>query len=398
MLIPASTILLSLAISLACCVAMARKGVHNGLLILSVAFILFAYGPAINIVRGDTFYVGINLASLTIPAIGFALASIGIFLAHKVVPIGTQTPDPKGRPDAALLPFITLVTAGYGAFQLVLTLAPLLGANKLVQIAAVGSFHYPYLLLQILVVCSYFLCRTLLAKQIWFLNLFVYVVYSLATSERDFLFVIIAILLHREIFLKKNRSVRFIVLAVLAAVAATLLATARQATRDGSLVSSLLNQGSILFIDSHLSEKVPAELPYLQGATYLQAFGRPLGFSDAAPLAEWFVSWYAPGSSSGYGFSLTGEAFLNFGLVGVPIVFFVLALIQRKLMNASGNADLPCYLSVVYLAALLYALRGDSAQIVSTMLYALVFYAIATCIRTPAPASRVSGEKSSVRR
>lgn len=374
---------LSLAVAGVALALMLRGGARNGLLVLGAFFVVFAYGPLVNIALGNEYYSGINVTSLTIPALSFALAAAAVAVVHFILPqqLDLQVP-PAPKKDYILLPWIYLSTISIGLVGLIRL--GTIQADKLGAIASIGPVHYPYLLLQILVVSTFFLCRTDLARRLWWVNLVVYILYGFATSERDFLFVVASILVHRELLLQKERSVRAALIAMAAVALATTLATSRAAVGSTSTVVNVLNQGSILFIDSHLSRWVPSLFPFERGGTFTDAILRPLRLTDATPLAEWFVSVYSPGNPSGFGFSLSGEAYLNFGLVGVPVVFALLALAQRWLMNGSGSSDPRCYLSVVFFAAALYALRGDAAQIISTMLYASIFIGIVLAVRLDA--------------
>jgi hypothetical protein len=380
-MVPITIALLSGIFSLFAIALMARDGIRNGLLVVTLTFVLFAYGPVVNIARGDTYYLGISVGHITQPIIGFALAVAGMLAAHLLVPMREKSIKINDGPIYPLLPIALIAASGYGAVILVTRVLPLIGGNKLAIISAAGGGHYPYLLLEILLVSSVFMCRTRGAKQAWILNLAVYITYNLATAERDFLFLIIAVLVHREFFLRKRRSLRFGILAVAVAVFGTMLATARQTTGSGSLLSSVLNQAPILFIDSQLSEHVARGMRHLDGQTYIDAVLRLFRATDAPTMPNWFVSWYAPTSNSGYGFSLTGEAFLNFGLAGIPVIFFLLALTQRSLMNASQSKDRAAFLSVVFMTIWIYALRGDLSQILSTLGYAVVYFVAITCVR-----------------
>lgn len=366
-----------------------RGGIRNGLLALAGFFALFAFGPLINIARGEVFFSGIALRNLDGPVVGFALALAAVAVVHVAMPQRLEVDRPTGpRGDYLLLPWVHAAAALIGLAGLARLGS--LSLDKLTAIATIGSWHYPYLLLQLLAVSTYFMCRTRLARRAWFANLAVYVVYALATSERDFLLALAAVLIHRELFMRKRRSGRAVGLAALAAVVASALAAGRAAVGSTSTLTDVLNQGSILFIDSNLSRFVPAVYPHEGGRTYVDAVLRPLGLSDAAPLPEWFVAVYAPGNPSGYGFSLSGEAYLNFGLLGVPAVFALLAAAQRGLMNTAGRSDFRCYMSVLFLVAALYALRGDSAQLLTTMLYGAVFFAVVASVRVD-PARLRSG-------
>lgn len=381
MFLEVSTILASLLFAIAVIAYLSRQGAQNGLLLVGAAFLVFAYGPAINILRGETYYSGISLANIAEPLTGFALAMAGIATAQWAMPLRLAERPSTSPRDRPLLPPLLLGAAGYGLFQVATRLSGSWSANKLDQVELAGATHYPYLLLQTLIISTYFMCRTRLSKRLWLFNMLVYITYALATSERDFIFVLAAILVHREAFLNKRRNMRAVALGSVGAVVATALATSRQAARDDSILNNVLNQGSILFVDSNLHRAIPEVFGYRYGETYMAAVLRPIGLSSEPPLADWFLSWYAPGAASGYGFSLTGEAFWNFGFPGVLAVFFLLGAIHRVLMNRSPRSDFACYLSVVFLGTWLYALRGDFSQIFSTMTYGVILYFLISLMR-----------------
>ena len=94
------------------------------------------------------------------------------------------------------------------------------------------------------------------------------------------------------------------------------------------------------------------------------------------PLAQWLVDRYAPGSASGYGFSLTGEAYLNYGFWGIPALFAGLTVAHRLLINRIDRAPVYAYGSVLFTVAWMYGFRGESAGLLKTCVYGLVFYGV----------------------
>lgn len=353
-----------------------RGGARNGLLVVSLVFVLFAFGPAVNFALGSPIYAGIDVRNAAAALTGFTLACAAIALADRVLPLrlvpAVTWPAYRYPVYGAAL----LAAAGWGSFVVATRLTGTIGQNKLVQVAAAGAAHYPYLLLQILLACGYFYCWSSTDRALWRINFAVYVAYALLTSERDFLFVAAAIFVHREYLLDKRRSARALGLGVAAVVVASALASVRVAVQGTNVLTSVLNQGSILFVDTQLHRLVPERIEYFHGRSFVDAVLRPLGLTDTPALPEWFVSIYSPGNPSGYGFSLTGEAYLNFGILAVPVLFFVLAAAHRLLLRRAVKSQGAMYLSTVFLATWLYALRGDMSQLVSTMVYASVIAAI----------------------
>ena len=157
----------------------------------------------------------------------------------------------------------------------------------------------------------------------------------------------------------------------------------------------MLNQGSLLFIDTYVMDKVPDERPYEWGATYLRSVT-----PTRQSLADDFAREYAPAGDSGYGYSITAEAYLNFGMMGIPIVVFLVSFGHRILINRLKSSDWTMYFSVVYFTAWMYGLRGDSVQFIRTLVYGAAFFFIlcrALAVRRTLNAPRVQFEIPSQR-
>ncbi|PQJ83323.1 O-antigen polymerase [Aliivibrio sifiae] len=107
------------------------------------------------------------------------------------------------------------------------------------------------------------------------------------------------------------------------------------------MLSSLIFKGSIDFSSFEL--EIPSELVHwnnitnnmlqediIMGRSFLDAICSLLyPFYDTTPLSVWYVNKYEPLVASiggGRGFSLLAEAILNFGLLGIPLVFLILGI------------------------------------------------------------------------
>lgn len=373
----------ALAVAFAVLIVLFRRGAtRNGLFVVAAFFTLFAFGPVINHLLDGEIYSGIISEYIQQASIGFASAMIGILFADVLAPQRTdygpllEAPPSPYRYD--LLPFALLAAVIYVLFRVVPYAGTLIGADKIQALALAGPWHYTFMSVATSLAAFYFVTRrSRLMRNLYLAFVVAFVVYCMAFRERDFFLIFVSILVHREIISQKTRPLRMVFVGVASALAATWLFAARSGD-SGVNVTGVLNQGSILFVDTFLMSRVPASIPYEFGQTYFDAFARLLPdfvYSSGAPtLSERLVQWYNPGSSSGYGFSLSGEAFLNFGMLGIPAVFFVVALAARYLMNRLDRGDLYPFVSIFFLQAWMYSLRGDSLQLLKTTLFATIVF------------------------
>jgi hypothetical protein len=160
-------------------------------------------------------------------------------------------------------------------------------------------------------------------------------------------------------------------------LAATYLASARTGT--GADFTQVFNQGSTMFVDTFVMELVPSAMPFQHGETYVRAFAGIVPFSTAANqqmLMDWLVATHAPGSESGYGFSLAAEAYLNFGLVGILVVFAVLTVSHRYLLDRLDHNHFFPYASILFSVSWMYAFRGESATLLRTLAYGAALFVV----------------------
>lgn len=341
-------------------------------------FAFFGLGPALNYLLGNDIYIGIAVLQLGPAALGILWALAGMAVVALAFPLSRQPlPRLAIASTKRLYPVVTVLLGLLVAYP-VLTVglagpAAFVG-SKTARIAAAGHFHYQYLLAELLVCSLHFLAvRTTSGRRLYWLNVVVYTAYCLATNERDFLFVLFGLLLYRQLF-RPPMGVRLALAGVGAVIAATWLAALRG---DEETTSTLvLNQGSIMFTDTFVRTYVPWVEPYQNGQTYIDATMSLLPGWTRPDLAGWLVDLYAPGSSAGYGFSLSAEAYLNFGTIGIPVVFAAFAAIQRALISQVARNQFAAYLALLFTIAWMYGFRGESSTVVLLLLYGIVLFGL----------------------
>jgi oligosaccharide repeat unit polymerase len=141
----------------------------------------------------------------------------------------------------------------------------------------------------------------------------------------------------------------------------------------GNVVAEPFGAGNNLFLPlAGLATTVPAEIPYLHGASYLQVFVLPV------PRALWptkpvddmttVITRFDP-ENSGLAFPAFGEAYANFGFIGVALSGIVLGGVAELLHRRFANSqDLKASLVAAVAAGVFLQLfsRGDFAPMLTT--------------------------------
>jgi hypothetical protein len=347
-------------------------------------YYFFAFGPVLNLLLGQAIFRGIvlshlNNAILMQLLVMFVFCFASLFLRKKTVP-----PREIEAGSFYAMNFPLALAALAGCVLIVLAF-PFRDLDKTVQIAAMGSFHYSYLLIQFYLASLYFLCVARRTRQLWYLNFAIYVLYGLVTSERDFLYCFGTIVFYHLYLKPTGLSRRDIIIGTTAVlicvVGATMLFVIRGSNlqlANGLNLQSILNQGSLLFVNSQVSYVVASGSELWNGASYLHALSSLIPFYESPPAmtpSDWLVSYYSPGSSSGYGFSLEAEAYLNFGYLGIFLVFGIIILIQHFAFKRVGKPFF-LYFSVFFTTFFLNGVRNDSYGFIKATIYALIFYAL----------------------
>lgn len=370
-----------------------RAGRRDVLVYVAAYCAFFGLGPAINFALGEEIYVGTVTEKIGAASFGLLLAFLGMLVVGVLMPIRrgaldrTRIDHPENR--LPLLPPLLLALALY-AVTIVLWHGPaMLAGNKLDRIALAGPWHYNYLLLETMACSLYFAARsTRLGTFAYAVNMACYTGYCLITNERDFIFALFSVLLHVQLFSRRTMSLRLGLVGAAGIIGATWLATIRS-PGAGSGATRALNEGTLTFTDTYVMYLVPRQIQFEYGGTYWDAVVAVLPIGPQYALAQWLVDMYVPGSPGGYGFSLTAEAYLNFGLIGIPFVFGLLTVIQRFLVNRADRGNFYLYASIVFTVHWMYNFRGESFALVKTLVYAALLYGglyLSGKVLRPAPA------------
>ncbi len=145
---------------------------------------------------------------------------------------------------------------------------------------------------------------------------------------------------------------------------------------EGTL-HGILNQGSLLFINTFCLKLLNEGTNFFMGFTYWNSFLNLLPswiYKTNFNTLDWFKNKYAAASTSGYGFALDAEGFINFSYPGVIVTFILLLLIQRKIAKNISKRPFYLYYSVFFTAFAMYSLRNDSLAFMKGSLYAILFY------------------------
>jgi hypothetical protein len=356
-----------------------RRAPHDALPYLCAYFVFFGFGPVLNVLLGNTVYFGTRLDRVGFASVGLVLALLGMLVVWLVAPVHAAVGADRGGPRRRypLVAPILFALAAYALWVLQQHGTALLAGDKLDRTALAGPWHYQFLLAEMIACSLYAIAvRTSPGRIAFWTNMVCYAVYCLATAERDFLFVLFVLLLHSRVSGRRGPAVAALAAGGTLVVAAAYLAQLRGGATLGP--SAILNQGTILFVDTYVMDMVPRAVPYQYGETYLSAvlslLPQNLG-SDPYTLSDWLVATYAPGVSTGYGFSLTAEAYLNFGLLGIPVVFAALTAVQRFLVNRLDRGPFYPYASVLFTVCWMYGFRGESVVMLRTLVYGAILYA-----------------------
>ncbi len=211
-------------------------------------------------------------------------------------------------------------------------------------------------------------------------NILFYFTYMILTQERDFVLVVVSMILvhHYHINKIKLKMIFSLFLGVITLFSS--LFALRVVNAGGEIESSaienLLNQGSNITIVSNIIEYVDT-YGHTYGYTYYQSlinltpsFIYRLGI----PLTDWFVITFFPTSSSGYGFGLDAEAYLNGGYIMCLVFFIFITYAINNLFVAMKNGSLIlgslfCFIFPLFL----YSIRGDSLMLFKGSFIALCF-------------------------
>jgi hypothetical protein len=376
-----------------------RHGLKDPLFVIAAFYFYFAFGPIINFLVGGQIYFGILQHRIPEASLIFLLGLSAFFLISVVIkPKHKQAVEILEHSSSRFfaLNFVLLILIAYQLYALVVALPSVWGLPKNSQINYIGpSLHYNLLLLQFYVLSFYFFRKNSSGtRALYTINFALYLIYCIAFQERDFIFLLMSVLLHRQLLVRSDQTprilnnVRFGLIAVTLTALATYIFVLRFDTAQvGFGLESMLNQGTLLFINTQVFDLIRTFDSFYNGQTYINSLFNLLPnqiYNTDFNLLNWFKEFYAPGGVSGYGFALDAEAYMNFGYAGVFFFFSILAMVQRFIFNRISISPFYLYFSVFFTGFLAYSLRNDSLALIKGSVYAILFYMIVVIASGPA--------------
>ncbi|SCL85416.1 O-antigen polysaccharide polymerase Wzy [Sporanaerobacter sp. PP17-6a] len=212
---------------------------------------------------------------------------------------------------------------------------------------------------------------------------FVVFLMFLFSGERDLPLRVILITFYIDYILVKNKknNKRTILIAIIALLLVPLLAkykyygvTKQITTSNDNIIISLLKSEfasasknlQIVLLDSSSCSK-------FKGMTFVYDIARAFGLDEIFNLKkfsslEWFNTTYFNFGRSGQGFTMVGEGYVNFGYIGIVLIFLIIGLLLRLIYQKS-NKNL--YFFVFYILSIpifIYSIRADFASIISPLI------------------------------
>ncbi|PKZ42578.1 hypothetical protein CYJ76_01530 [Kytococcus schroeteri] len=381
-----------LVCSSAVLVLLFRRGPRSSVMAYVAAyFAFFSLGPVVNTMRGEDIYEGTVVSEVPDAGIAYLVVLVA-WLTVDLLARDSQAlrTNPYWRRDDgtrwtgySVALFILTLYGGFFALQLAV-LSPF---EKAVSVGTAPALHYQYVLLETIALSMlFFIWPDKTARKWYFLNAVVFIAYGLLSAERDFIFLIFSLFVHATTF-GLLRSARWtpIVGGTFAVLGTWIFATRGNGDLD---TTGVLNQGSLLFVDTYLLSRYPInDTDATHSYWNMISGGSSSGFTS---LSDWFVQFYLDShAKAGYGFSLVGEARLNAGLVGVFVVFALLAVFHKYLLTKATTWRPALFFAPLFITFLMYSMRGDLDMLLSTLLYGAVFLLVVWLTRTTAPAKAV---------
>jgi hypothetical protein len=363
-----------------------RRGLQDPLVVIFLFYFFFSFGPVINYLFDIPIYFGTKSEYISRATLIFLLASSSLFLILWIIPLKKERFEYSLAQTSELGFILRLanITMSLVSIFLIFKLISLLPINDKVQrIASIGSsLHYIYLLIQIYLTAFYFqIGKDPLDRKLYFINFLLYLLYSLLIGERDFIFIFLSLGLHWSLAHKPSKKVlaSLVLGGGVLAFGGTLIFLLRDANQaEASIFEAVLNQGSILFINTYTLFLIDQGQEFFMGSSYMYAVLNLIPraiWSSNFNMPDWFHDQYAPASTSGYGYALDAEGYLNFSWAGVVLTFLIIGLVQRMSFNSQRFRSFFSYYSVFYLSFAMYSLRNDSTAFLKGNFYALVSFA-----------------------
>lgn len=362
------------------------NGKISPLAIYLFIYFYFCFGPYIAHMMGLSIYSGIKTAYLYEASLAFflAIATMSVFPSNWV---GLLTPNHTLvvkqpillRQIAMFFMTVPVVLLFLLAFSRI-GFAPY---DKVQKIQAVGIGHYVVLTLWPLFLFCYMTVMPkseMDRKTFWQFTgaVLFYFTYCFYMGERDFALIVVP--LYFWFYKEKSIALWKILLGgTLGGFAFTMMSAGRSTEFEGGGLGSFLNQGSNLMVTSNIVSWLDQGELVMWGESYFSGFINMLTLGAirlTTPLSIWFSRRYSSAANDGaYGFSIEGEALLNFGYVGVPILFvFISAFLAWTYQGFLKDRPVGVLLTYFNLFYFVYAIRGESLILFKAFIYCVIIF------------------------
>ena len=322
-----------------------------------------------------------SLIVFTIAVSSFCLGSfVTKIRTSKIVILPEESKSKFIKSFSSVVFFINIVGLSILIYYLDVVLS--FNKNTILAYGNFAIFHRLYLLSMFVLLPVYFYYSFLinLNKKFVALNFLIYIIYMLLTQERDFVLLFISIIILVNFLIKKLNIYKISIYSSLLLLVFSGLFFIRYLLAGGdsntSILENMLNQGSNITIVSQIVNSIDSGGNYLYGYTFFQSIVNltpSFIYRLGTPLSDWFVSNFFPTSSSGYGFGLEAEAYLNGGYLIVAILFSILGyFIDSLYLNMRNRNIISGAFFSFFFPFFLYCLRGDSLMLFKGSLFGII--------------------------
>ncbi len=102
------------------------------------------------------------------------------------------------------------------------------------------------------------------------------------------------------------------------------------------------------------------------GGTYISDITRIFGYSPYSAIS-WFNERYYPGSIVGHGFTIIGEGYINFGILGIILNFVIIAVLLSYLYNNRFKSEVYTTIYICIIPTMIYVMRADFSNLISPL-------------------------------
>jgi hypothetical protein len=166
------------------------------------------------------------------------------------------------------------------------------------------------------------------------------------------------------------------------------------ATIDNPGIAAISEMGGSMGTVAHTIRLVPNDRGYDLGTSYiyasLTAFPNlfwnvhpTIAHGTASNWLTWLVNPYIASRGGGLGFSFIAEAYLNFGLFGIPFTLALIGLLYGRFIFWADRSSDPAKLATVacFFAFFTFFARGESALLIRPLIwYAVGPYWLVRCL------------------